>query len=176
MKKLFIFILLVSLATMARVTDNVLDRSKLQTYLRSGHDNTAIHFIDIEPIERNGKLVCAYARKIELPATHDGRCADVHLYRLTRVTGNRNGTINCSYEYTHDGNYMFVVMDQNVCPDIVASENGFKFFKNIFFDADDMHYMYSDGYPLNEFSASAQRNSSVRRQVKYRERHMFRTE
>lgn len=176
MKKLFTIILMVSLASMAKVTDNKLDRSKVGTYLRSGHDNTAIHFIDIAPIERNGKLVCAYARKVELPATHDGRCPDVHLYRLTSVTGNRDGTINCGYEYTHDGATMFTVYDQTKCPDIVASENGFKFFKNIFFDADDMHYMYSDGYPLNEFSASAQRNPSVRKQVKYRDRHMFRTE
>lgn len=142
MKKLVTFVLLVFLATSARVTDNTLDRGMVKTYLRSGHDNSAVHFYGIKPVRRDGRLVCVYARKIELDATGDGRCDDVSIYRLVRAIWNKNGKLSCMYEYTYDRQPMFTVDDQMSCPDLVASKNGFNFFKNVYFDVDDMEYMY----------------------------------
>lgn len=176
MKKLILFILVASIFGVAEVADNTLRKEDLQVYMRSGTWNTGDHLSTIVTI-KDGKRTCAYVGSIYSDPLKEGGCPDVNVYHLVRVAKGRKG-LDCYYDYTIGMDFMFNLPNQQNCPDILASYNGFQFFKEVFFDEVDRHDIYyfdentRDKIMHQSFEGDLDLYPKVMEQIKYRRKYM----
>ena len=176
MKKLILFILVASIFGVAEVADNTLRKEDLQVYMRSGTWNTGDHLSTIVTI-KDGKRTCAYVGSIYSDPLKEGGCPDVNVYHLVRVVKGRKG-LDCYYDYTIGMDFMFNLPNQQNCPDILASYNGFQFFKEVFFDEVDRHDIYyfddntRDKIMHQSFEGDLDLYPKVLEQIKYRRKYM----
>lgn len=167
MKKLIAFILITAIAAIAVVADNTISRKDVSIYMRSGNWNTGDRYSTV-PVLVGGKVTCPYVGSIFADPYGDGECPAVNVYHLVRVAETKKG-LDCYYDYTVGGDYMFAAYRQEECPDILAAFDGLQFFRGVYFDSlDDYRLYYRDSLLTQTFDGEFESYPVVKRQIRYR--------
>jgi hypothetical protein len=135
-------------------------------YLRSGNKNTGDRHTTY-PIINDGKATCSKVGNVTVSPDEYGNCPMVMVYHLVNVTRGERGLL-CSYDYIVGGGYMFTLLDQRECPDVIASYEGMAFFKGVYLDSVDTFKMYNHTMTTS-FDGDFTGYPKVERQIRYRE-------
>jgi len=170
MKKLALLLMTLAVFACAYTQGNTFTKKDIKIYMRSGDWNTGDHMTTY-PVIVNGEVMCTYEGSIKTGMNQDGSCPEVNVYHLVRIARNKKN-LDCFYDYTIGGDFMFVVLNQMNCPDIVAAYNGMNFFQEVYFDTLDSHTFYYDKLLKQTFEGDFDVFPKVKEQIRYRRVHM----